>query len=89
MYWVVLLASLVTWIFHASVNRKFSRMMLGLEEAAILKRSLVIDELILFDDYEKSTALHLASRKHIREAYEFEYEAAELYSRIRTEEEEA
>lgn len=79
----------MTWLFHSSVNRKFSRMMAGLQEAAVLKRSLAIDELVLFDDYQKSTAFHLASREHIREAYEYEYEAVELYTRIRAEEREA
>jgi hypothetical protein len=64
-------------------------MMGGMQEAAVLKRALRMDELQLFNDYRESTLYHLASRQHIRDAYKRQYEAMELLIRVRDEETEA
>lgn len=88
-YWVLALVALLTWAFHASVSRKFSQMMTGMQEASALKSAMRMDELILFDDYRRSALYHLASRRHIQDAYKKEYEAMDLIHRIRAEEAES
>lgn len=88
-YWIIALVAFLTWGFHASVNRKFSQMMAGMQEAAALKNAIRMEELILFDDYRRSTLLHLASRQHVQAAFAEEHEAMVLLGRIRTEEQQS
>lgn len=85
-YWVVALVALVAWAVHASVDRKFQQMMRGLQEAAALKSVWRMDELLLLNDDREATLYHLASRRHIQDAYKKEYEAREILIRIRAEE---
>ncbi len=61
-------------------------MMASMQEAATLKNALRMEELVLFDDYRRSTMLHLASRQHVQAAFTEEHEAMALLGRIRAEE---